>query len=87
MNNIIFPSPRYKFLFYINPNYYGFSASSNLLLRDFGTSSCNQSTSSFACLVSSSAYTLKEFNFDDINPYFNILVSVSVCMLVHVSAR
>jgi hypothetical protein len=59
-------------LFYINPNYYGFSASSFLLLKDFATS-CEGSQ--FECYTSSGEYVLGRFSFDNVNPYLHIMVS------------
>ena len=62
---------RYRWLFYINPNYYGFSASAYLLLENFSTG-CEGSE--FECYTSSGMYTLTQFSFHDINPYFHVLV-------------
>ena len=61
---------------YINPNYYGFSASAFLLLEDFETS-CDRkaNTTEIECYPESGEYILKRFDFDEINPYYNILVS------------
>ena len=64
-------SHRYRWLFYINPNYYSFSASSFLLLRNFDTG-CK--SSSFDCYTSSGVYILQQFGFDAVNPYQHILV-------------
>ncbi len=64
--------PRYRWLSYINPNYYGFSASAFLLLDDFKTD-CEGTE--FECYPSSGEYILKEFDFDKINPYLHISVS------------
>ena len=69
--NIIW-SHSYRWLFYINPNYYGFSASSFLLLRNFNTG-CK--SSSFDCYTSSGVYVLQQFGFDAVNPYLHVLVS------------
>ena len=65
------PHISYRWLFYINPNYYGFSASANLLLNSLETG-CDGSI--FECFPSSSQYYLKYFNFDDVNPYRHIAV-------------
>ena len=65
---------RYRWLFYINPNYYGFSSSANLLLSNF-TRECK--ATEFECYAGSSEYILREFDFDDINPYMHIAVSHS----------
>lgn len=59
-------------MFYINPNYYGFSASAFLLLADFKTS-CEGSE--FECYTSSGEYVLNQFSFNEINPYQQALVS------------
>jgi len=65
-------SHSYRWLFYINPNYYGFSTSAYLLLADF-KSSC--AGSEFECYTSSGEYILRQFNFHNINPYLHVLVS------------
>ncbi len=58
---------------YINPNYYGFSASAFLLLDDFKTD-CEGTE--FECYISSGEYILSEFDFEKINPYLHISVSM-----------
>ena len=69
----------YSWLFYINPNYYGFSASANILLNNFNTGCVG---SVFECFPSSPQYYLKYFNFDDVNPYLHITVSWGGCVPV-----
>ena len=64
---------RYRWLSYTNPNYYGFSSSAFLLLDDFETD-C-QGTE-FECYTSSGESVLAQFDFDNINPYLHIVVSV-----------
>ena len=62
---------RYRWISYINPNYYGFSASAFLLLNDFKTD-CTGTP--FECFTSSGEYVLGQFSFEKINPYVNISV-------------
>ncbi len=66
-------APRYRWLVYINPNYYGFSSSAFLLLDDFKTD-CEGTA--FECYTSSGEYILSQFDFDQINPYLHILVRI-----------
>ena len=62
---------RYRWLAYINPNYYGFSATAFLLLNDFKTGCTG---SQFECYASSGEYYLEQFTFENVNPYLYILV-------------
>eukprot|EP00731_Ephydatia_muelleri_P033340 Em0028g15a len=70
--------PYYSWLFYINPNYYGFSASANILLNNFNTGCVG---SVFECFPSSPQYYLKYFNFDDVNPYLHITILLSFTII------
>ena len=69
---------RYLWLTYINPNYYGFSASSVLLLEGFETECERDGGSAFKCFTESGETILQSFSFDEINPYYNILVSMDL---------
>ncbi len=64
---------RYSWLFYINPNYYGFSAMARILLQEIELGCQYQSP--IECYPSSSAYILTYFDLHTINPYLNLLVS------------
>ena len=66
---------RYRWLCYINPNYYGFSASAVILLTDFESDCEKDGGSELECYSSSGKYILDIFNFANINPYQNIVVS------------
>ena len=66
------PGPRYCWLFYINPNFYGFSSSAYILLEDYKPQ-CVQSE--LECYVQSGGYILRQFSFDNINPFLNLVVS------------
>ena len=67
---------RYRWQTFINPNYYGFSASAFLLLKDFETTCERQeNVTEFECYPESGDYILRRFDFDKINPYYNITVS------------
>ena len=68
---------RYRWLCYINPNYYGFSASAVLLLSDFESDCERDGGSELECYASSAQYILKQFSFSDVNPYQHIVVSVN----------
>ena len=70
------PSPlRWCWLFYINPNFYGFSSSAFILLSTFDSeSSCG---SELECYLSSGKYIIEQFSFGEINPYLNIVVSIN----------
>ena len=70
---------RYRWLVYINPNYYGFSASAVILLSDFESDCERDGGSELECYPLSGRYILDRFNFNLINPYQNIVVSVLVC--------
>ena len=63
---------RYCWLFYINPNFYGFSASAFILLEEFQPQ-CDKSE--LECYVQSGEYILRQFSFDNINPFLNLVVS------------
>ena len=62
---------RYCWLFYINPNFYGFSSTAYILLSNFNN---NCTKSELECYIGSGDYILRQFQFDQINPYLNILV-------------
>ena len=61
-------------MFYINPNYYGFSSSAKILLTDYVP--CNNTID---CYLSTGDYALKTFNFDDVRPYMHISVRIDHC--------
>jgi hypothetical protein len=58
-------------LFYVNPNYFGFSASANLILSSFNEN-CSLNVSSLGCFLQSGDYALSAYYFDDVRPYMNI---------------
>ena len=60
-------------MFYINPNYYGFSSSAKLLLADYVP--CNDTVE---CYLTTGNYALKTFNFDEVRPYMHISVRVTI---------
>lgn len=65
---------RYSWLFYINPNFYGFSAMARVLLQDIDLG-C-QYDSPIECFPSSGAYLLTYFDLHRTNPYLNVVVSL-----------
>ena len=60
---------------FINPNYYGFSASAVILLSDFESDCERDGGSELECYTSSGEYILDAFGFNGVNPYQNIVVS------------
>ena len=66
------PTYRYRWLSYINPNYYGLSSVAFLVLSDLDT---NCDGSQLECYLSSGPYTLDQFSFDEVNPYLHLVVS------------
>ena len=66
---------RYRWLSYINPNYYGFSASVHLLLNGLQTDCTG---SQLECFTSSGEYVLGQFSIEDVNPYLHILVRCDI---------
>lgn len=73
--SLLLPIHRYRWLCYINPNYYGFSASAVLLLSDFESDCERNDGSEFECYAYSGQYVLDSFAFHGISPYQNIVVS------------
>ena len=65
-------------MFYINPNYYGFSSSAKTLLADYVP--CDNSAD---CYLRTGDYALKTFNFDDVRPYMHISVRITIMFVGH----
>ena len=63
---------RYRWIVYINPNYFGLSSVAFLVLSDLKTDCTG---SQLECYISSGSYTLNQFFFDEINPYLHLVVS------------
>ena len=63
----------YRWLIYINPNYFGLSSVAYFVLSDFNR---NCTGNQLECYINSGPYVLNQFFFDNINPYLHILVSV-----------
>ena len=63
---------RYQWLFFINPNFYGFSAMTRVLLQNLDLG-C-QYPSPIECYPTSARYILTYFSLHLVNPYANILV-------------
>ncbi len=79
---INFYALRYRWIFYINPNYYGFSASAHILLSDFNND-CNGGVDDILkCYVESGNYVLKSFNFDGVRPYMHVAVSNNTILAI-----
>ena len=75
-NSVYMYLSRYRWFSFINPNYYGFSASAVLLLTDFESECVRDGGSDVECYLSSGEYVLNNFGFTDINPHKNIVVRV-----------
>ena len=60
---------------FINPNYYGFSASAVILLTDFESDCEKDGGSKLECYTASGNYILDAFGFNTVNPFENIVVS------------
>ena len=79
---------RYRWIFYINPNYYGFSASANILLSGINNDCADDGDEIFECYARSGEYVLKQFNFDSVNPFMHIAVSYEIihtlsCLIIN----
>ncbi len=66
-------SYRYTWLFYINPNYYGFSSIARLILEDINLE-CDYH-SPIECYPTTGKYLLTYFDLHTVNPFLHILVS------------
>ncbi|CAI8009436.1 ABC transporter G family member 8 [Geodia barretti] len=64
----------YRWMSFINPNYYGFSASAVILLSDFESDCERDGGSELECYTASGDYILEVFGFDNVNPYQNIAI-------------
>ena len=73
--SLVHPVHRYRWIIVINPSYYGLAAIAVLLLSDFESECERDGGSEFDCYTSSGDIVLANFDFDDTNPYFNIMVS------------
>ena len=71
---------RYNLLFYINPQFYGYSAITKVLLKDFHLK-CEYE-SKLSCISTDGNAVLATFDFDSVNPYGNLVVSMKflVCL-------
>ena len=68
---------------FINPNYYGFSASAVILLSDFESDCEKDGGSTLECYTASGNYILDAFGFNTINPFKNIVVSYSAHIMIN----
>ena len=73
--SLVDPVHRYRWIIVINPSYYGLAAIAVLLLSDFESECERDGGSELDCYTSSGDNILANFDFDDTNPYFNIMVS------------
>ena len=65
---------RYVWLFYINPNYYGFSAMARILLNDLKFECAYDSE--LECYPFSSDYIMEYFGLNTVQPFVHVMVSV-----------
>ena len=70
---------RYRWLFFINPNYYAFSSTSYFLLTNFDS---NCVGTELECYITSGEYALIQFNFEKTNPSLHIAVCTYALMYV-----
>ena len=68
-------SYRYRWLVYINPNYFGLSCIAFFVLSEFETDCIGNQ---LECYISSGPYILNQFFFDKINPYLHLVVCTIV---------
>ena len=64
---------RYSWLFYVNPQYYGYSAMAKVLLKDLPIKCVYNST--LNCFGSDGNALLARFGFSDVNPQSHLVVS------------
>ena len=76
---------RYGWLYYINPNFYGFTAVSRVLLENYEVQCPYESD--IECYPSSALYILSYFSLDSINPYLNVVVSYILVSDYHISSK
>jgi hypothetical protein len=62
---------RYRWLVYINPNYFGLSSIAFFVLSEFDTDCIGNQ---LECYIYSGPYILNQFFFDKINPYLHLVV-------------
>ena len=67
---------RYNLLFYINPQLYGYSAITKVLLQDIRLPCEYESI--LNCISTDGNAVLARFYFDSVNPYENLMVSVTL---------
>lgn len=78
---------RYEWLFYINPNYFGYSAMMFVFLEELDGDRLQRKQrlegcdfeSWLECFPNSGRQYLAKFGFMEVEPYFNFLVSVLEC--------
>ena len=69
----------YRWLFVINPNFYGFSASARIILDNMRLTCPYESE--LECYTSSANYTLQQFDFINIQPYQHILILLAMTII------
>jgi len=70
--NMCFSLYRYRWIVYINPNYYAVSSVAVFVLSNFTTDCAG---SELACSFQSGSQILRQFDFDQVNPYLHLTVS------------
>ena len=69
----------YQWLFVINPNFYGFSASARIILDNLRLTCPYESE--LECFTTSANYTLQQFDFINIQPYQHILILLAMTII------
>jgi len=73
----------YRWIFYINPSYYAYAATTTVALEDIDSSCLYDSD--LECLSSSGKVTLRQFGLEGINPVSCLLI-LMVMVVVYISA-
>ena len=73
----------YEWIFYINPSYYAYAATTTAVLNDI-ESDC-QHDSTIECLQSSGKTTLRAFGLEEVNPILCLLI-LMIMIIVYITA-
>ncbi|XP_068751696.1 uncharacterized protein [Montipora capricornis] len=69
----------YNFLFYVNPQYYGYSAVTKVLLKDTRLKCDYESV--FNCISQDGNAVLAKFDFDSVNPFEHMMMLLVITLL------
>ena len=74
----------YEWIFYINPSYYAYAATTTAVLNDIEPD-CQDDSSTIECLQSSGKTTLRAFGLEEVNPIMNLLI-LMIMIVVYITA-